>query len=126
VSETRTWTEYAVIDSDGDIDFTSHEIDEARRYAEPSAGDIVRQRTVTTTATEWVGISCPYVTTLDKPCGRPTTPMQYTFGVEYCALHSVLNRLDRINLRELAGTTWSRTPMLNQVRLTILKQLETR
>jgi hypothetical protein len=52
--------------------------------------------------------------------------MQYTFGVEYCALHSVLNRLDRISLRELAGTTWSRTPMLNQVRLTILKQLETR
>lgn len=116
----KTWTEYAVIEPDGEVDLITDDLTYALSYAEPSEGDVVRQRTVTRTDTEWVDVTCVYVTSLGKPCGR------LVIRTGYCALHDVLNRLDRMNLRELAETTWTPNPMLDRVRLTIVKQLETR
>jgi hypothetical protein len=114
---TESWTEYAVIESDGEVDLVTRDLTYALSYAEPSTGDVVRQRTVTRTVTEWADVSCRYVTSLDKPCGRST------INTGYCVLHDVLSRLDRMNLRELAETTWTPNPVLDQVRLTIAKHL---
>lgn len=55
---TRTWKDYAVIDSDGEIDRVfrgdhNEDLADARRWYEPSEGDTIVVRTVTRTETEW-------------------------------------------------------------------------
>jgi hypothetical protein len=51
--ETRSWREYGVFDSEGELDLIKESLKAAQSYYEPSEGDVIKVRIVTRTDTEW-------------------------------------------------------------------------
>lgn len=54
-------------------------------------------------------MTCPYITSLDRECGRESAS-------GFCEFHAYLDQLDHLYLEDLLDATWSSTPVLDRVR----------
>lgn len=54
-------------------------------------------------------MTCPYITSLDRECGRESAS-------GFCEFHGYLEQLDHLYLEDLLDATWSSTPVLDRVR----------
>lgn len=63
-------------------------------------------------------MTCRYITTLDRPCGRTCTG-----GL--CDFHHTLSQLDSVPLEYVGLFAWTNHPILERVRLRLAYELET-